>query len=176
MQPDSMFTRRQFLKVGASGALLLSAARIGRGQPAPGSAATPALDRAARDVIAAIVPVMLAGALPVDPPARTERITATVDGVDRAVGALPPHAQSDLQDLFTLLGFAPTRWLFTGVSRPWNEAPAEEIVAFLERARTSNWALKQQAYRALHDLVIGAFYAEPASWPPIGYPGPPKLD
>jgi len=173
-----MFTRRQFLKVGVSGALLLSTVRIGRGERASGSAEAPrqALDRAAREVIAAVIPVMLAGALPIDRSARAERIAATVDGVDSAVGALPAHAQADLQDLFALLGFALTRWFLAGISRPWRDAPAAEIVAFLERWRASDWTLKQQAYRALHDLVMGAFYAEPANWPPIGYPGPPKLD
>jgi len=170
-----MFTRRQFLKVGASGALLLLTARAGRVQAGSEATRRPALDRGAREVIAAIVPVMLAGALPADQLARASRIAATVDGVDGAVAALPPHAQAELQDLFTLLGFAPTRWMLAGVSRPWGEAPPEEIAAFLGHWRTSSWSLKQQAYRALHDLVIGSFYAEPANWPPIGYPGPPKL-
>lgn len=173
-----MLTRRQFLKVGTGGAVVLATARLGRGLSSAESETTrrPVLDRGARDVIAAIVPVMLAGALPDDHPPRATRIAATVDGVAGAVAALPPHAQADLQDLFVLLGFAPTRWMLAGVSRPWGEARAAEIGAFLEQWRVSTWALKQQAYRALHDLVMGAFYAEPANWPPIGYPGPPELD
>lgn len=173
-----MFTRRQFLKVGASGALLLSTARVARARPTGGgeAAAPAALDGGARAIVLAIIPVLLAGALPVERHARAKRIAATADGVALAVAALPPHAQADLDDLFLLLGFAPTRWLLAGVRSPWDEAPAGEIAGFLERWRASGWALKQQAYQALHDLVIGTFYAEPASWPTIGYPGPPRID
>ena len=46
---------------------------------------------------------------------------------------------------------------------------------FLAALRDSSIGLKQQAYFALHDMVLGSFYAEPASWAATGYPGPPKL-
>ena len=173
-----MLTRREFLKVGASGALVLGAARLAHGQAPRGDRTdTPirALDDDAREVLAAVVPVMLADALPAAPAERSARIAATIAGVETGVAGLPPHAQAELRDLFALLGFAPARWLLAGVARPWREAPPADIAAFLERWRTSTWALKQQAYHALHALVFAAFYAEPGSWPPIGYPGPPKL-
>jgi hypothetical protein len=32
----------------------------------------------------------------------------------------------------------------------------------------------QTAYHALHDLVLGAWYADPSSWTAVGYPGPLK--
>jgi hypothetical protein len=32
----------------------------------------------------------------------------------------------------------------------------------------------RSAYQALHDLVLGAWYANPANWDAIGYPGPLK--
>ncbi len=174
-----MLTRREFLRVGTTGALLLATVRFGRTQPsgpAGGTESRPALDTGARDVLAAIVPVFLAGALPADRTARSERISATVDGVDRAIAGLPPHARADLGDLFTLLAFAPSRGLLTGVWRPWRAASVEQVVAFLQDWRASSWALKQQAYLALHELVFGAFYADPANWTAIGYPGPPRLD
>jgi len=176
----SIFTRREFLKVGASGALLLATARLARSEPGPrrgDEARTGAgLDGGAREVLAAIVPVMLAGALPADRSARAERIVTTIDRVDLAVTGLPPHAQAELRDLFALLGFAPSRWLLAGVRQPWHAAPADAIAAFLEGWRASGWALKQQAYQALHELVFAAYYADAASWPEIGYPGPPRLD
>ena len=28
---------------------------------------------------------------------------------------------------------------------------------------------------AVHDLVLGAWYAQPESWEAIGYPGPPEV-
>ena len=47
--------------------------------------------------------------------------------------------------------------------------------AFLRAWQSSGWALKRTAYDALHQLVIAAWYANPRSWPTIGYPGPPSL-
>jgi hypothetical protein len=171
-----MLSRREFLKVGASGALVLGAARLVCARPVAGGALpAPALSPGARDVLTAVVPTMLAGALPTEPSARTARIAATIEDVDRAVSGLPSHTRADLHDLFALLGFAPARWLLAGVRQPWRQASGQEIEGFLQRWRFSGWALKQQAYQALHELVFAAFYADPASWPPIGYPGPPRL-
>jgi hypothetical protein len=171
-----MLDRREFLKVGASGALVLAVARWSRAGPSSeGAQPGAALSESARDVLSAVVPAVLAGALPAEPSARVARIAATIQGVDRAVSGLPPHARADLRDLFALLGFAPARWLLAGVRQPWRQASAEEIARFLQRWRFSGWALQQQAYQALHELVYAAFYADPASWPPIGYPGPPNL-
>ena len=174
-----MPSRRDFLKVGASGALLLAMARVSRSRSATQRAEAippePALDGGASEVLAAIVPVVLAGALPVDPSARSASIAATIERAYRTVSGLPPHSQSDLRDLFALLAFAPARWLLAGVRHPWRQASGAEIDGFLQRWRLSGWALKQQAYQALHELVFAAFYADPASWPPIGYPGPPRL-
>lgn len=134
------------------------------------------LGAGARDVLGAIAPVMLAGALPIDSTSRSERVQSTIAGVERAIAGLPSHAQAELHDLFALLAFAPSRWLLAGLRHPWRESSADEIAAFLLQWRVSGWALKKQAYLALHELVFAAFYADPASWPAIGYPGPPRLD
>jgi len=134
------------------------------------------LDAGARDVLGAIVPVMLAGALPIDSTGKSERVQSTIAGVDHAIAGLPSHARAELHDLFALLAFAPSRWLVAGLRQSWRESSADEIAAFLQQWRASGWALKQQAYLALHELVFAAFYADPASWPKIGYPGPPRLD
>jgi len=175
-----MFTRRDFLKVGTAGALVLATARLGRGQSTRrlGGASNDgaALDASSREILTAIVPVILTGALPAEEPARSRRIAVTVEGVDHAVAGLPVHAREDLRGLFALLGFGPARWLLSGVRRPWREARGAEIAAFLERWRMSGWAPKQQAYQAFHELVFAAYYADPESWPDIGYPGPPRLD
>ena len=40
--------------------------------------------------------------------------------------------------------------------------------------RLHRFALLRTAYGALHDLSLGAWYAQPASWNAIGYPGPLK--
>jgi hypothetical protein len=50
-----------------------------------------------------------------------------------------------------------------------------EIEAALRRMRHDDAALRQQAYHALRDLSNAAFYAEPAHWSLLGYPGPTPI-
>lgn len=158
-------TRRGFLQVGLAGTAFLALAGTLRGQPR-------ALDSDATIVLAAIVPAMLAGVRPFD----ASLTDAVVAGVGRAVDGLPPHLQKEVRQLFALLAFAPTRRWVAGVTSPWPQASREEVSAFLERWRFSRWALLQQGYLALHELVFAAWYARPDAWPAIGYPGPPKVD
>jgi hypothetical protein len=175
-----MTTRRTFLVAGLAGGATLAAAwwLRGPGERVPGSGATAplaALDPAAPAIVAAIVPVMLDGALPVDPARRAAAVTETVAGVAQAIGGLPPAAQQEFAQLFALLALAPTRIALAGVTAPWAEAGPEAVGAFLERWRTSGWSLLRSAYDALHQLVLAAWYGNPQSWPAIGYPGPPAL-
>jgi hypothetical protein len=166
--------RRTFLSLGITGAAALAAA----GWWASLSKRSPnqrALDENAAGIIAAIAQAMLDGALPATGPDRQSAIAQTVEGVDRAVLALPPAAQAELGQLFSLLALAPARLAFAGVASPWQEASVAEVGAFLDRWRDSSWGLKRSAYDALHQLVIAAWYANPRAWPAIGYPGPPAL-
>lgn len=166
--------RRTLLTVGVAGAAALATA----GWWASLSRRAPharALDDNATSIIAAIVPAMLDGALPQGALEREDAIASTVADVDRTVMGLPPAARAELGQLFSLLGIAPARAAFAGVASPWNEASVDEVSAFLDRWRDSGWALKRSAYDALHQLVIGAWYAQPRAWPAIGYPGPPRL-
>ena len=167
--------RRTFLKAGALAALALAAGgglyRLSR---TPGPQPRFVLDGDARAVIDAIVPAMLAGSLPLDATARRHAIAATTDRVHKAILGLPLHAQKEVQDLFGLLALAPARRLLTGVSGGWAEAAPEQVAAFLQDWRFHRFTMLQTAYQALHDLVIGSWYADPAAWNAIGYPGPLK--
>jgi hypothetical protein len=168
-----MLSRREFLKFGVTGALLLAAAGKARGQVRyeldGGQAPLAVLHEKDLALLAAIVPVILRGT----PGAASTDLV--IDGVDRAVAGLPPHLQSEVQQLLALLASWPGRRFVAGVRSPWREASQAEIAAFLERWRFSRWALAQQGYHALHELVLAAWYARPESWPAIGYPGPPQL-
>jgi hypothetical protein len=175
-----MTTRRTFLVVGLAGGATLAAAYWLRGTrergPVSGAnAPLAALDPAAPAIIAAIVPVVLDGALPADPADRHAAVTETVANVARAVSGLAPAAQKELAELFSLLGLPPTRVALAGVTTPWADASPEAVAAFLERWRTSHWMLLRSAYDALHQLVLAAWYGNPRAWPSIGYPGPPAL-
>ncbi|RSZ57432.1 hypothetical protein HF313_11900 [Massilia atriviolacea] len=166
--------RRSFLKVGALGALALAA---GGGiyryihPPAPGRFV---LDGEAKAAIDAIVPAMLAGALPAEAGARGAAVAATTARVHQAILGLPLASQKEVQDLFGLLSLAPARRLLAGVSGGWAGASVEQVGAFLHDWRFHRLGMLQSAYHALHDLIIGSWYADPSSWAAIGYPGPIK--
>jgi hypothetical protein len=166
-------SRRQFLRTGLLGTLLLATLRAVPAQAQRALSRTP-LSAEQRAVLTAVAPVLLAGALP-EGEQRADAVRAVVDGVEQAIAGLPPHLQAELDQLFTLLTFAPTRWLVVGVSSPWPRASAAEVGAFLESWRTSWLALLQSGYHALHELVMAAWYARPESWTALRYPGPPVL-
>lgn len=167
-------SRRSFLKAGALAGLVLAA---GGGlyravhTPAPRACV---LDGEARAALEAIVPALLAGALPADPAERRGALDAAVAGIHAAIASLPLAVQQEVQDLFGLLALAPARRLLTGIEGGWAGATDAEVAAFLHAWRLHRFALLRTAYGTLHDLALGAWYAQPASWHAIGYPGPMK--
>ena len=168
-------SRRSFLKLGGVAALVLAAGggvyRLVNG-PAP--ARLFVLDGEARAAIEAMVPAMLDGALPTEAAARGAAIAATTAGVHKAILGLPLAAQKELQDLFGLLAIGPVRRWLAGVPDNWAQAPVADVSAFLQGWRTHRLGMLQGAYAALHDLIIGSWYAVPSSWAAISYPGPLK--
>ncbi len=169
-------TRRRFLAVGAAGGAALALA--GGYAWMRGRRASPEIRRLDADALAiirAIVPAMLAGALPPASAARASAIDETVDAVRRAIAGLAPAAQDELAQLFGLLATGVGRRLLAGVASSWPDATPAEVDAFLVAWRDSGWALKRSAYDALHQLTFAAWYANPRSWGAIGYPGPPVL-
>ena len=161
-----MTTRREFLKTGLAGALLLNVAGCTR--PAQGDRRTV--------VLTALIPVFLDGALRRGSAMRPELIAHTVAGVDKAIAGLSLAAQKEVGELFDLLSFTPTRMIVAGVWSPWPEASAEAIGRFLESWRNSRFDLLKSGYAALHDLIFSAWYARPDTWTAIDYPGPPKVE
>jgi len=167
--------RRTFLKVGALAALTLAAGGgIYRYTRPAGPLQRFVLDGEAKAALDAIVPAMLAGALPAEPAARAAAVGAINGRVHQAILGLPLITQKEIQDLFGLLALAPARRVLTGVSGGWRGADAEQVGVFLQEWRFHRFGMLQSAYHALHDLIIGSWYADPASWPAIGYPGPIK--
>ena len=160
-----MTTRRQFLKTGLAGGLLLDLAACSRLAENTGRSA----------LLKALIPVVLAGALPTEAARAETLITRTITGVDQTIAGLSLATQKEIGELFDLLTFAPTRMLAAGIWSPWDQAKPEEIGKFLENWRLSRFDLLKSGYAALHDLIFGAWYARPDTWAAIGYPGPPKV-
>ncbi len=166
-------SRRAFLTTGVGAALALAAGggiyRLATRQPGRF-----VLDGEARAAIDAIVPAMLAGALPAGVAERRAATMLATARVHQAILGLPLATQKEIQDLFGLLALAPARRWLAGVPAGWSDASAAQVGAFLQEWRAHRFATLQVAYHALHDLVLGAWYADPSAWAAIGYPGPLK--
>ena len=91
--------RRRFIQVGLAGAALLASVRW-LDKAGNASAAPPqGLEARAVEVIRALVPVVLAGALPADPATRLKAVEATVEAFGRAVGGLAPAIQEEIAQM-----------------------------------------------------------------------------
>jgi hypothetical protein len=170
-------TRRQFLKVGiAAGVVLAGAGWFALRAERRPAAGLHWLDDRSASIVTALVPAVLAGALPAGDPARVAAAREVVEAFDRAIAGLTPAVQEEIWQLFSLLGLAAGRFIVAGVRSPWPEATGEEVSAFLARWRTSRFGLLRAGYQALTQLIIAAWYGNPASWTRIGYGGPPQIE
>lgn len=170
-----MWSRRRFIFVGVAGSLAAAAAwvvpRVRQSGAAPKGSA---LVQDHGSMLRAVTFALLGPALPADASARGTEISRILSAAGALIDNLPPSTRREVSDLFGLLALKPARALL-GYSCEWQDGEVVAIAGFLQDLRDSSIALKQQAYFALHDMVLGSYYAEPATWGPTGYPGPPKL-
>lgn len=171
-----MPSRRTFIQVGLAGGAIFAASRwLDRPAAVAASPGYLFLDARTAALTAALVPVVLAGALPSDGAARARAIEETTGAFDRAVAGLSPSVRKEVDELFSLLRFAPARLMFTGLWEPVEESSAEDVAAFLARWRRSRFEIQRAGYQAITQLIQAAWYGNSASWSFIGYPGAPKL-
>ena len=170
-----MWSRRRFIFVGVAGAIAAGAAlvlpRLSKSNAAPKGGAL-AQDHAG--MLRVVAAAVLGPALPVDAASRDAELTRVVAAAGTLIDNLPPSTRSEVGDLFGLLALKPTRMIL-GFSGNWEMSEAPAVAQSLLALRDSSIGLKQQTYFALHDMVLGGFYAEPKTWFSTGYPGPPKL-
>ena len=170
--------RRTLLQAGLFGALLLGGAGVAATLSGCSNRSAQASGgyRFLRDrdvvLMSVIVPAVLDGLLPPPGPARDAQMRDLLLRIDTSAYRLGPPAQKALAQLFDLLNLAPTRRLLGGIG-PWPQATPQQVHAFLERWRTSSLGLFNAGYRALIQLVCGAYYGTPAGWAAANYPGPP---
>jgi hypothetical protein len=169
-------SRRTFIAAGLAGAVALATAGWLKGPHTPASGAPRRmLDADAKAILGAVIPILLAGALPEANEARQRAIGATLTSIDIAIAGLPLAAQAELAQLFALLALPPVRVAFARVTAPWPDAAPDQVRRCLDRFRESSWALPRAAYDALHQLTFAAWYGNPQAWPAIDYGGPPSL-
>ena len=164
-------SRRRFIKAGLIGTIALAASGgLYRAFKSPQHSQKFVLDGEAGVALNAIVGTMLKGAI--EPTADAGR--AAVLRVQGAIAGLPLSTQKEIQDLFGLLVLAPTRRFLVGIPDGWAQAKPDDVAAFLQSWRLHRVGMLQGAYHALHDLILGPWYADETAWALIGYPGPPK--
>jgi len=168
-------SRRNFIFAGALGVAALAVVRYWPRSPSLPPLALRWLDADGAAVMTAIIPVMLADALPQDIAPRDAAVRETVVNVDHALGGLSPQQNGELAHLFALLALPPVRWSLARSTHSWSDATSDEVDAFLVRLRDSRIGLLRAAYDALHQLVFAAWYGNPRAWAAIGYDGPPAL-
>ena len=173
--PAMALHRRDFLKLTAGSAALLSAGALTATLAGCAKTQTPASGYAfLRDadlaLFAALTPAVLGSTLPEqDRAAHIERVLKGVDATGARV-LLP--TQKALHQLFDLLNTGLTRRLTTGVSKPWAEAEPAQVEAFLTRWQTSSISLFNAGYRGLTKFITGAWVGTDAGLKAAGYPGP----
>jgi hypothetical protein len=168
------WSRRRFIFVGVVGAVAATAAIV---IPKLRSGAAPkgmALVKQHDNMLRVVATALLGSALPVDAPARAAELVRVTTSIGLLIDGFPASTRKEVGDLFGLLDLKPARAIL-GYSGEWSDADAPAVAKFLYNLRESSIGLKQQAYFALHDMVLGSFYSEPKTWIGTGYPGPPKL-
>ncbi len=166
--------RRTLFKLGAASALALAVvggaaallqAGLRDGKLAP----------AGREVFKAVGRAVLEGSLPASGAARQSALDGLLERIDALTFALPTHAQEELSQLLALLASTPGRRALAGLDTDWPLAHEAELQRALQGMRLSSLALRQQAYAALHDITAAAYFSDAATWPQLGYPGPPQI-
>lgn len=175
--PGALRSRRSFLKRGVWGGLLLGLSGTGflalRGSklwPAP---AQPLqyLDLTEYSVLHAIA----ARLLPCVAPAPT---TLEVDvglEIDRALDRLDASAVSEIKNLLRLFENGLAGFLFGRRTKPFTQLAPEDQDAVLREWQDSRLVLRRTGFTALRTLVMGVYFATPATWKGTGYPGPPAF-
>ena len=164
--------RRTWLKLGLASAVGLAVVGGGLALRAPAWTAADGLMAPGRAVFRAVALAVLEGSLPDEAAAREAALAGWMQRLNESIAALPPHTQAELAQLLAVLASAPGRWALAGLAADWPEARVPQVQAALQAMRHSRVAVRQQAYFALRDLSVAAYFSDPGTWMALGYSGP----
>lgn len=170
-----MWSRRRVIFVGVAGAVAAAAAVIvPKMRSGDATSNTESLVKTHAAMLRALALAMLGPAIPASADERAAEVQRVLGATALLIESLPGATRSELTELFGLLEFKAARILL-GYSGNWEDGDNQAVSQFLSGLRESSIAMKQQAYFAFHDLLMGAFYSGAHTWAATGYPGPPKL-
>ena len=174
-QEVEQITRRSFLRRGLYGLAVVLAGSTGlalqpsreRGTPAAGlkvfSAREYAILCAVADRVMPAAPGLLSGS--------EMGVAEKLDGL-MAVASEP--ARKGFSLLLAVFENGLTGLIFGERVRPFTKLSPEAQDEVLRGWRDSRVDFRRAGYRALVSICSGLYYADPRSWPAIGYPGPPS--
>jgi len=166
--------RRTFFKLGVVGAAILA---LGGGLAVMSRTGLEKgkLTEAGRELFGAVAVAVLEGVLPAETRERHAVITSHLIRVEATIAGLPLRTQSELAQLLTILTNPAGRRFIAGLNADWIDASIQDLQAALQSMRVSSLALREQTYAALRNITIGAYFSEPSTWGPLGYPGPTTI-
>lgn len=166
-------TRRQLLRLGLLGGAALAVGGVGLGlqSTVPRAPAGPLRSLGPREyaVLSAIADRICPGGAGL--PSATA--LGVPDQLDAFLVGLHPGDVADLGRLLLLIENALPGLLFDGRLVTFTAAAPEVQDRILEGWRTSGLRFRRMAFKALHNLCSGAYWANPAVYAATGYPGPP---
>jgi hypothetical protein len=124
---------------------------------------------------AAILLAIARRTLPADPPFPSPETVRVTDRVDAFLAMSHPGVQSDVKRLLALFDSALFGLVLDGSPRRFRAAPPASQDGRLAAWSASRVELRRTGFRALRRLIASAYYASPATWPAVGYPGPPTI-
>jgi hypothetical protein len=95
--------------------------------------------------------------------------------VDAIVAMSPEPVQQEIRQLVRLFENALAGFVLDGQLRTFTDSSPEQQDARIRAWQASRYTLRRTGYKALKKLVYAAYYGAPATWPALGYPGPPSL-
>lgn len=128
-----------------------------------------------RDIFKAVARAVLTKVLPADKAQLDAKLEQHLKRLDEIILSMPTSSQQELAALLGALVNAPTRWLVTGLSKPWNDASAQEINQALDAMRVHSQIPQLVAYHVLRDVTCLAYFSTPDNWSTAAYPGPLEL-
>lgn len=166
--------RRTLLTLGAvsAAALAVAGGALALIQPARRGAA---FSEPAQHMLQAIARAVLGSLLPAEPMAQAAALSGLLARLQTTIAGMPTALQAEVDELLTIASSAPGRRALVGLAEPWDQAGTPAVAAALQDMRLSRLALRQQAFHALRDLTNAAYFADPATWTLLGYPGPTAI-
>lgn len=167
-------SRRNFLRTGVFGTLALSTISVSA--MLTGCSSPPAATgfRLLREndlrVLRALLPVVLAGALPAS--GRTAAAEATLHSLDEFLYGTSIAGHKQVSQLFDLLAMPFTRYTMAGLSRDWDKSSEQDLNGFLDKWRYSRFQLLRAGYQGLTQLIVMSWYLQPEAGTAIGYVPP----